>query len=262
MDPLGYLKVGITVALLALFWAWETARPFFAPRADRLPHAGRNLAIALLNAGGVALCCGLAMVLVTGWTTTHQLGLLNAAALPSPLRWLLVLILLDGWMYLWHRANHSLPFLWRFHRMHHSDPALDVTTADRFHLGELALSAILRLALVPLLGLGLVELLVYDTVVAVVTHLHHANISLGRWDRPLRALIVTPTMHKVHHSRWRPETNSNYATVLSVWDRLFGSFRMRPDLAAIEPGLNELDGPAWQSFAGLWRTPFQKARMP
>jgi len=172
----------------------------------------------------------------------------------------LALVLLDCWMYLWHRANHMIPFLWRFHRMHHSDRHMDVTTATRFHLGEHVGASLLRLGLIPLLGLEVWNLVVYDTLVIAVTQFHHADISIGRWDRWLRWLIVTPYMHKVHHSDWRPETDSNYSTVLSIWDRLAGSLRMRSDPKTLVFGLDEFTDHGWQSWWGMMKTPFVNPR--
>src|SRR5207302_531791 len=107
--------------------------------------------------------------LVASRTERQGLGLLHALSISPLARLLLALLLLDAWMYLWHRANHAVPLLWRFHRMHHSDAAMDVTTATRFHLGELLLSGVLRLALIPVLGLTLEAILVYDTLVIAVT---------------------------------------------------------------------------------------------
>jgi sterol desaturase/sphingolipid hydroxylase (fatty acid hydroxylase superfamily) len=134
---------------------------------------------------------------------------------------------------------------------------MDVTTATRFHLGELAASATLRLGLIPLLGLSVWQLVVYDLLVAVVTQFHHADISLGVLERPMRLLIVTPGMHKIHHSDWKPETDSNFSTVLSMWDRLAGTYRMRADLKAIVFGLRPFALPAWQTVWGMWKTPFR-----
>jgi sterol desaturase/sphingolipid hydroxylase (fatty acid hydroxylase superfamily) len=175
-----------------------------------------------------------------------------------PLQLAGAVLLLDVWMYVWHRANHTVPLLWRFHRMHHSDERMDVTTATRFHLGEHVGSSLLRLGLIPLLGFEIWQLLIYDTLVVAVTMLHHANVSLGPCDYWLRWLIVTPDMHKVHHSRWQPETDSNYSTVFSIWDRMAGTFRTRPEPKTISFGLEEFSGPLWQTFWGMLRTPFVK----
>jgi sterol desaturase/sphingolipid hydroxylase (fatty acid hydroxylase superfamily) len=256
LDDLALVKRAAPVVLLALFWGWESWRPFFGHREGRYRHAAHNLAIALVNTLVLGLLFGAVTVMVTDWTQQNRYGLLNVLGLAGPVQFLLALVLLDGWMYLWHRANHAIPLLWRFHRMHHSDPHMDVTTATRFHFGEHVGSSLLRLGLIPLLGFGVWHLIVYETLVIAIIMFHHADISLGRFDRWLRLLIVTPDMHKVHHSDWRPETDSNYSTVLSVWDRLAGSFRMRDNPGEIVFGLREFPGSRWQSFAGMWATPF------
>lgn len=253
-----YARTVLPAVLLAAFWCWETWRPYFGQPDGRLRHACRNLAIALCNTVVLGLVFGAAVVAVTGWTQAHDYGLLNRLDGSGPIRFVLALVLLDGWMYLWHRANHAVPVLWRFHRMHHSDPHMDVTTATRFHLGEHVGSALLRLGLIPLLGLDIWHLVVYDTLVIAVTQFHHADISLGGWDRWLRLFIVTPDLHKVHHSDQRPETDSNYATVLSLWDRLAGTLQLRANPRAIVFGLAEFREPQWQSIWGMLRTPWRK----
>jgi sterol desaturase/sphingolipid hydroxylase (fatty acid hydroxylase superfamily) len=256
VEYLSHTKAVVTVGVLALLWAWETWLPFFERRERRLRHAGRNLAVALLNTVVLAVVFSTGITFVAGWAQERGLGLLHVVGLGSPARLLLAVIFLDGWMYLWHRANHTIPLLWRFHRMHHSETEMDVTTATRFHLGEHVGASVLRAGLIPLLGFEVWQLIVYDTLLIAVTMLHHANISLGRYDRWLRWLIVTPDMHKVHHSSWRPETDSNYSTVFSVWDRLARTFRMRADPKTLRFGLPEFPDPGWQTVWGMWKTPF------
>jgi sterol desaturase/sphingolipid hydroxylase (fatty acid hydroxylase superfamily) len=249
-------KRAVPLVLLALFWCWETWRPFFGQRKGRWRHAGRNIAIAVFNTVVLGLAFGSVTMMAAGWTEKNRFGLLNNIGIAGPSRFVLALVLLDGWLYVWHRANHVIPILWRFHRMHHSDRHMDVTTATRFHLGEHVGSSVLKLGLIPLLGLEVWNLVVYDTLVVAVTQFHHADISLGRWDRWLRWFIVTPDMHKVHHSDWHRETDSNFSTVLSVWDRLARSFRMRDEPKSIVFGLNEFTAPGWQTFGGMLKTPF------
>jgi sterol desaturase/sphingolipid hydroxylase (fatty acid hydroxylase superfamily) len=181
--------------------------------------------------------------------------------LPSWIEGALALLLLDFWMYLWHRANHVIHFLWRFHRTHHSEPDMDVSTGIRFHPGEILLSGIVRLAVIPILGIQLWHLALYESILYPVVMLHHSNVRLPRWlDYGLLAVVVTPAMHRVHHSRWRPETDSNYGSVLPYWDRLFRTFRLREDARAVELGLDEFDGPEWQSLVGFAKTPLAKPR--
>ena len=263
--PLDYAMIArrlVPVLLLALFWSWETWRPFFGQRESRLKHAARNLAFALFNTTVLGLVFGTATVMVAAWTEQNEYGLLHALSLAWPVQVVLALVLLDGWMYVWHRANHAVPFLWRFHRMHHSDRHMDVTTATRFHLGEHIGASMLRLGLIPLLGFEVWHVVVYETLVVAVTQFHHADITIGRWDRWLRWLIVTPNMHKVHHSNWQPETDSNYSTVFSVWDRLARTLRMRSDPKTIVFGLEEFTAPGWQGLWGMLKTPFVNATTP
>jgi sterol desaturase/sphingolipid hydroxylase (fatty acid hydroxylase superfamily) len=253
-------KRAAPVLLLALFWGWETWRPFFGHREGRVRHAGHNLGIALVNTVILGLAFGFVTAAVAGWAEHNQFGVLYSLGLDGPIRFVLALVLLDGWMYVWHRANHTIPLLWRFHRMHHSDRHMDVTTATRFHLGEHVGSAVLRLGLIALVGIEVWNLVGYETLVIAITQFHHADISIGGWDRWLRLLIVTPYMHKVHHSDWRQETDSNYSTVLSVWDRLAGSFQMRSDPKTLVFGLDEFTDPGWQSWWGMMKTPFVNPR--
>ncbi len=250
------LKPALTIGLLSLFWTWKTVCPLIVGRAHRWRHARRNLIIAVLNTILLSVVFGTATLAIATWASAQEIGLLNGFRVPSPWRWIIAVLLLDAWLYTWHRLNHRIPFLWRFHRMHHADGEMDVTTATRFHIGEHLGAATLRLGLIPLLGVNILEIVTFEILVVAVTMFHHANLSLGRIDPPLRWLMVTPRMHQVHHSRYQPETDSNYSTVLSCWDRLFQTYRMRPGPEPIELGLDEISGPRWQTVGGMLATPF------
>lgn len=139
------------------------------------------------------------------------------------------LVILDMWIYWWHRSSHRFPFLWRFHEVHHLDEFLDVTSAVRFHAGEVLLSAAVRAVVIIALDIPLTTVLVFETFVLVSSVFHHSNVKLPRgFERVLSWIIVTPSIHWVHHHAVRSDTDSNYATVLSVWDRLFGSSSATP----------------------------------
>jgi sterol desaturase/sphingolipid hydroxylase (fatty acid hydroxylase superfamily) len=252
-----------SAVLLALLLAWESLAPFFAffvsrTRA-RIRHGLTNAILGVAN----AVLTGIGFVTLwwatAQWAQAHGIGLLNWLALPGWARLAGVFLLFDAWMYGWHRLNHRLPLLWRFHRAHHSDPKMDVTTANRFHIGEIALSSALRAPVIALLGLQLWELALYELVMFSVVQVHHANVALpARCDAGLRLVIVTPFMHKVHHSRWRPETDSNYGSLFSFWDRLFRTFRWREHPAELRFGLQEFDGPEHHTLTGLLATPFRR----
>jgi sterol desaturase/sphingolipid hydroxylase (fatty acid hydroxylase superfamily) len=134
---------------------------------------------------------------------------------------------------------------------------MDVTTANRFHLGEIIASSVLRIPVIALLGIRLPELALYETAMFAVVQFQHANISVGpRADALLRLFIVTPFIHKVHHSRWQPETDSNFASLFSIWDRVFRTQRLREDPGTIQFGLDEFDAPAHHTLGGMMKTPF------
>ncbi len=233
------LPVGALVALLA----WETAQPFFPlfhRTSDRARHAVRNLVLGVLNTVLVAVVFAGLWLAVTQWAAAHRFGLLNTWDLAPWLRFVLAVLLLDAWTYLWHWLNHRVPFFWRFHRWHHADRAMDVTTASRFHTGEIILSSLLRVPVLALIGCGVGELALYELMLFAVVQFHHANIALPeRLDRVLRLVIVTPSLHKVHHSIVRAESDSNYSSLFSWWDRVFGSRRFAADPRKIVFGVDE-----------------------
>lgn len=226
------------------------------PVGRRWRHDGRNLAVGLLNVLPPLAGLGALTAAVAVATEHVQWGLLNAIEAPMLVEILAGLLLLDLWMYAWHVGNHKLPFLWRFHRMHHSDNRLDASSALRFHLGEVVLSYLLRLGVIALLGLTVRHVLLYELILLPVILVHHANLAL---PRPLEAvarwLVVTPDIHHVHHSRVQHETDSNYGSVLPWWDRLFRTFRMQSP-ENLRYGLEGWDGDKRQSIRGLLLTPF------
>ena len=224
----------IPVFALVIIWTLESIIPFIHGRSHRLRHAASNLGLGFLN----ALLSGFLMFLFIRWAENSQFGLLHFLKLPNFAAAILAIFLLDGWMYLWHRANHTIPFLWSLHRIHHADREMDVTTAVRFHTGEALISLGLRLLLVVMLGLSLPQILLYDTLLVVVIFLHHSNINFPIWlDQFLRIVITTPALHRVHHSVITSETNSNFGSVFSFWDRIANTFRLRDDMSLIIYGV-------------------------
>jgi sterol desaturase/sphingolipid hydroxylase (fatty acid hydroxylase superfamily) len=263
LHGIGQLQGIIAVVVLVLLLAWETSAPFglyfLRDSGDRFRHGLKNLVLGLLNAIIIGLLFVALWWATAEWAQSHNFGLLNWWPLPGWAHLVGVFLLFDGWMYFWHRLNHRIPFLWRFHRTHHSDPRLDVTTASRFHLGEIILSSILRVPVIALLGVQLWELAFYEVTMFSVVQLHHANIALPAWlDRGLRVFIVTPFMHKVHHSRWQAETDSNYSSLFSFWDRLFGTFRLRARPDTLQFGLDDFNRPEDHTLIGLFTTPLKQ----
>lgn len=251
------------LAALALgaLWTLESLAPMFAHARDRAAHSLRNLALGLINAIVRAGVFTTLILLVTEWAANARFGLLHELPLPAPAEWALAFLLLDFWNYAWHICCHKLPLLWRFHLVHHHDEHVDATTALRFHVGEIVLTSIALLVVLPILGVTLPQLLLYELVLVPSALFHHANIRIpARLDAALRLVIVTPRMHWVHHSRWQPETDSNYAGVLSIWDRLFGSLRLRPDPRTIELGLDGYTADERDTLGGMLGAPLAPSK--
>ncbi len=236
-----------SIGVLLVLFSWESAQPFFGlfagsphPWRARFRHAATNIGIGVLN--GLAIRFGfLALWAATmRWTAEQGVGLLNWLPVAPSVRWLPALLLLDAWTYTWHRLNHTVPFFWRFHRLHHSDRAMDVTTANRFHFGEITLSSLFRVPVLAIIGCRLDELALYEVLLFAVVQFHHANVGLPEWlDRALRLVIVTPHLHKVHHSVVVAEQNANFSSLFSWWDRVARTFRLAPDLSAVVFGVDD-----------------------
>ena len=251
------MKLWVEIISLGLVFWLEGIFPLFTGRKHRFPHAIRNVGIGILN--GLVISLGFAAVTLKAIeiASHHSFGLLRQIQWPVWTEGLVAFILFDLWMYAWHVANHQIPFLWRFHRMHHSDLELDSTSALRFHTGEIVLSSLLRLIVIPLIGMNFIHLLIYEICLQPIIIFHHSNVALPeRIDRVFRAFIVTPNMHRVHHSQVRDETDSNYSSIFSFWDRIINSFRKRQDARTLVYGLPYLQENQWQSFWGMLRTPF------
>lgn len=247
--------------MLAALWFAESLAPMRAFR-HRGAHGAANLGLALIN-GAVVFLGAFAILGTTQLSRTEGFGLLHRFESPVWLNWLLAVVLLDCWQYWWHRINHEVGFLWRFHAVHHSDAEMDVTSGVRFHTFEIAFSVLARLLVLPLIGITVPQLALYELLSLPVILFHHSNIRLPyAADSALRWLIVTPWMHQVHHSRLKPETNSNYSSFLSAWDRLFGSFRLRRNPGEISLGLDGWDERQWRGLPGMLAAPFQSRLFP
>jgi len=239
-------RAPVSFGVLALLLVWESVHPFFGffskgPRRLRwrLLHGLTNLGFGLLNGLAIRFVFLALWVRTMQWTDAHGFGVLHWLSAPEWLRWTLALLLLDAWTYWWHRLSHIVPFFWRFHRLHHSDRRMDVTTANRFHLGEITISSLLRVPVLALIGCGLEQLALYELLLFAVVQFHHANIGLPeRLDRALRWVIVTPHLHKVHHSIVHTEQNSNFSSLFSWWDRLARTLRLSRDPRRITFGLD------------------------
>lgn len=258
------MRLGLGVALLVVFLIWETMAPAFAwfrNPAARLVHGWRNYLLGFINVILAGLFFVQLWLLAAKWVERNDFGLLNLADLPPWVRIGIAVLLLDVWTYAWHWLNHHVGFLWRFHRTHHTETSLDITSAVRFHFGEIVLSGLLRVPLILLLGLKFKELLIYETLLFSVVQFQHANIRLPtRLERVLSWLIVSPGFHRVHHSTDWKESNSNFSSLLSIWDRIFGTRAGKLVIggtATTAFGVNGMSSPERQTLIALIESPLE-----
>ena len=227
MEPIGTQEQLGAFAAMALVFATFAAIEFVRP-ARSAPRGRRwftNLALFAIDTLALRLLVPLLMVGAAALAAERGWGLFNLYALPSWLGVVVAVLALDLALYFQHWATHRVPLLWRLHKVHHSDPAFDVTTAARFHPIEIVLSMLYKMTVVVALGLPVWGVFLFEVIFNLATLFTHANFALSaRAEKPVRAVFVTPDMHRIHHSAIERETNSNYGTLLSGWDRLFGTY--------------------------------------
>lgn len=263
------LRLAIFLGVLSAMALWELAAPRRRGEIPRLLRWSSNLALVALDTAVVRLLFPLVAVGFAALAQERGWGMLNLTELPAWLAFVAAFLLLDLAIYVQHVVFHKVPLLWRFHRMHHSDVEFDTTTGVRFHPGEIVLSMLYKLALVAVLGAPPAAVLVFEVVLNATSLFNHGNVSLGRYDAAIRTLIVTPDMHRVHHSVPREEHDTNFGFNLSLWDRLFGTYLAQPARGhgAMAIGLDHfrerreiwLDRLLWQPFVGDARLAKKKA---
>lgn len=260
-----FIRLSFFLGVLALVALWEVLAPrrrLSLPRAARWPA---NLAIVLLNtallrlvlpasAVGFALLCE-----QRGW------GLLGLLEAPSWTTIALGVLALDLVIYLQHVLFHAVPALWRLHRMHHADLDFDVTTGARFHPVEILLSMAIKLAAIAAFGVPATAVLIFEILLNATAMFNHGNIRMPvALDRVLRWIVVTPDMHRVHHSVLPQETNSNFGFNMPWWDRLFGTYRAQPAAGheAMAIGVAHLSAPREQRLDRMLIQPFHEVVGP
>jgi sterol desaturase/sphingolipid hydroxylase (fatty acid hydroxylase superfamily) len=249
--------IAFGVALGALFVA-ERRRPL-RPRRDPAPtRVPRNLAIGLLAGMTTAASEWPLVAPVQRFAEQRRFGLLRRLPLPRALRIVLGFLLLDYTLYIWHRLNHQSPLLWRFHAVHHIDLDLDSTTGLRFHFGELTLAAGFRAAQILLIGVDGDTLRVWQQLLVMSVVFHHSNLELPIGiERRLVPFVVTPRMHGIHHSTRAAETDSNYSSLLSWWDRLHRSLKLNVPQASVTIGVPGFTAPEDVTLAPSLTLPFR-----
>jgi sterol desaturase/sphingolipid hydroxylase (fatty acid hydroxylase superfamily) len=262
VDYEGAIRIAAFTAVFALMAAWEIAAP---RRALSLPKGRRwpaNLGVTLLNVALVRVLFPTATVGMALATGERHWGLFNALAVPAPLAFALSFLALDLVIWIQHIAFHRVPLLARLHRMHHVDLDIDVTTGLRFHPVEILLSLLVKFAAVIALGAPAAAVLAFELALNLGSLFNHSNVRMPRGiDRALRWFIVTPDMHRVHHSIVPEEINSNFGFFLSWWDRLFGTYRAAPQAGhdAMTIGVRDTRDPAvCASIGPMLALPFRE----
>ena len=224
------------VVFASAFMVFSLLEAVFPRRARRLGRVSRwftNGAMLAIATGLVRLLAVaaplIALTAAASLAAELEFGLLNVAALPTWIEILIAIALLDLAVWFQHLVTHKVPLLWRLHRVHHADLDFDASTALRFHPIEIALSALYKLVVVMILGPAAIAAVLFEITLNATALFSHANLALPRWlDRALRLVLVTPDMHRVHHSVHPSELNTNFGFCLSIWDRLFGTYTAEP----------------------------------
>ncbi len=223
------IRLSFFLGIFTLIVVWELIAPRRALTQPRWLRWYSNIGVALLNTIVVRFLIPIAPVVLAVTTELRGWGALNFVTLPFWLDILISIVVLDLIIYLQHVMFHAVPALWRLHRMHHADLDFDVTTGARFHPGEIIVSTLIKFVAILIIGPPAVAVVIFEVLLNGSSLFNHGNLRLPLpLDRILRWIIVTPDMHRVHHSDVASETNSNFGFNLPYWDRLFGTYRDQP----------------------------------
>ena len=257
------VRIALGAAAFLVLIAAERRRPLRRVTQSKWRRVAVNIAFAAVGGIPLALAYGPIVIGTAEQARRAGFGLVRWVPLPAAAQALLSFVLLDYTLWIWHLLNHRVPLLWRFHAAHHVDLDLDASTALRFHAGELVLSVPFRALQVALIGVDVPILLAWETVLLVATEFHHSNVRLPlRAERALRAVLVTPRMHGIHHSIVPGEVNSNFGTLLTAWDRLHRTFVHGVPQGRIVIGLAEYRDPERLGLLRSLALPFRSGLRP
>jgi len=250
----------------SLFWGGilcflvlEILAPYRESSVSKAKRWVNNIVLTVFNSLILQLVFAGAVVAAAMHVTTHQLGVLNMVQLPHWVRLLATLVFMDFALYIWHLLNHEVPLFWRFHRVHHSDLNMDVSTATRFHIGELAISAVIKISVVSFLGASVMAVLIFESTLVLCAQFHHSSLKVPGWfEKIFWILFVPPSMHRIHHSVVIRERNSNYGTIFSTWDRWLGTLLTNVDQGRIRIGMGAYQETDKLNFYHLLAMPFTR----
>ena len=247
----------MAIGSFAVLYYFENRRPLRKSVEPKLTNTTRNLAVASLAAITINFLEKPVAGRLTKLVEKENVGLLKIFRLPKFLKIAFAVILLDYTLYLWHVLTHKLPFLWRFHKIHHADLDLTASTAIRFHFAEMAISVPFRAGQILLIGVSPKALDVWQTLLFISIFFHHSNLRLPRaFEEKLELFVVTPRLHGIHHSIAETERNSNWSSGLTVWDFLHQTFRRAVPQCEITIGVKEFDSLEKVSLERILFEPF------
>ncbi|CAM4153529.1 sterol desaturase family protein [Vibrio neonatus] len=256
-----YIRVSIFTAVLvscALAEYWKPKRPLRQPKLYRWAN---NLGLTGLNSVLIYITMPLLAVEAALWAQSLQIGLFNELSINFAVIVVISVLILDFAIYWQHRLFHSAPICWNLHKVHHADQDIDVTTGARFHPLEIWISMWIKICIVISFGIPPIAVIVFEILLNGSAMFNHSNISIPRvWDKRLRKLIVTPDMHRVHHSTIRTEADSNFGFFLSIWDHLFDTHTERPKLGhyKMNIGISQFRSRKEQRLDKMLTQPFRK----
>lgn len=242
------------------FLLLEYLKPYRLPTVAKTKRLLVNISLTLLNSAVLSIIFAAATINSALHVSANHLGILNAFSLTFWPKVFLSIIVMDLVFYVWHLLNHKIPLLWRLHRVHHSDLNMDVSTASRFHIGELAISSCLKIGLVYLIGLNVMSIILFESLLGLTAQFQHSSVKVPiGFERVFWLLFVPPSMHRIHHSVVIQERDTNYGTILSIWDRLVGTLLKDVDQEKIVIGLGPYRKPEGLGLRSLLVMPFTRA---
>jgi sterol desaturase/sphingolipid hydroxylase (fatty acid hydroxylase superfamily) len=253
------IRMAMMLGVLAIMATWEWVAPRRALSVSKAYRWSNNFGVIALGTLLTRLVVPAGAVGLAVFVESQGWGLLQVVNLPLWLTVLIAIVVLDFTIWAQHVMFHAIPTLWRLHRMHHADLDIDVTTGLRFHPLEILLSFGIKATVIVALGVPAVAVLLFEIILSSLAMFNHSNVRMPLTvDRVLRLLIVTPDFHRVHHSWYPHETNSNFGFNLSIWDRIMGTYRAQPDDGhdGMTIGINQFRDPKWERLDKMLIQPF------
>ncbi|MGB5856013.1 MAG: sterol desaturase family protein [Oceanisphaera sp.] len=246
-------RLGCFISILAIMMLLEWQQPARKSPIKASTRWFANFGLVFASSVIARLTIPIGLTTVALYNQQHGIGLFNHIALPSVIIIMLSLLLLDILIYWQHRLFHKIPMLWRLHKVHHADAHVDTSTGLRFHPVEIMLSILIKLAAVSMLGVPAIAVLIFEITLNGLALFNHANIRLpNAIEKPLRLILMTQILHRIHHSQTASETNSNYGFSVIWWDKIFGSYKAKAIKTDSELDIGLMEYPQAQQNASLW----------